>query len=192
MNWGGFRLRPGPHCCDQPARVATEAAGAARGFVGAAPGRFAALGFSRSSARPTACTVTPLLSPLGAPCTPPPWGTLMAVDLATGKCAGRSARHHARPRALAALAHLGRAAPGRPDVTASGLTFIGATTTAICARSTPRPARSSGGYDCPTAHATPMTYRLRPDGKQYVVLAAGGHGVIRTTPGDSLLAFALP
>ena len=45
----------------------------------------------------------------------------------------------------------------------------------------------------PTAgNATPMTYRLREDGRQYVVIAAGGHGLFGTRPGDALLAFALP
>ena len=37
-----------------------------------------------------------------------------------------------------------------------------------------------------------MTYRLRQDGKQYVVIAAGGHGRAGTKLGDSLVAFALP
>ena len=37
-----------------------------------------------------------------------------------------------------------------------------------------------------------MTYRLRADGKQYVVIAAGGHGAMRTRPGDSMIAYALP
>src|SRR5262245_32512868 len=40
--------------------------------------------------------------------------------------------------------------------------------------------------------ATPMTYRLRPDGRQFVVIAAGGHGKLGTKLGDSLIAFALP
>jgi len=40
--------------------------------------------------------------------------------------------------------------------------------------------------------ATPLTYRVRPGGKQYVVVAAGGHVMMETTPGDSLVAFALP
>jgi len=39
--------------------------------------------------------------------------------------------------------------------------------------------------------ATPMTYFLEETGKQYVVLAAGGHGRIGTTPGDYLIAYAL-
>jgi len=37
-----------------------------------------------------------------------------------------------------------------------------------------------------------MTYRLPPDGKQFVVIAAGGHGKLGTKLGDSLIAFALP
>jgi quinoprotein glucose dehydrogenase len=39
--------------------------------------------------------------------------------------------------------------------------------------------------------ATPMTYRLRPDGRQFVVIAAGGHGKLGTKLGDALVAFAL-
>ena len=39
--------------------------------------------------------------------------------------------------------------------------------------------------------AAPMTYRAR-DGRQFVVVAAGGHGALGTTLGDSVIAFALP
>ena len=42
------------------------------------------------------------------------------------------------------------------------------------------------------AQAMPMTYRLRPDGKQFVVIAAGGHGKLGTKLADSAVAFALP
>jgi quinoprotein glucose dehydrogenase len=40
--------------------------------------------------------------------------------------------------------------------------------------------------------ATPMTYRVRPGGRQYVVIAAGGHKYLGTTLGDAVVAFALP
>ena len=40
--------------------------------------------------------------------------------------------------------------------------------------------------------ATPMTYRVRDGGRQLVVIAAGGHGFMRTTIGESLVAYALP
>lgn len=40
--------------------------------------------------------------------------------------------------------------------------------------------------------ATRMTYYLEENGKQYVVIAAGGHARIGTTPGDYVIAYALP
>jgi glucose dehydrogenase len=40
--------------------------------------------------------------------------------------------------------------------------------------------------------ATPMTYRLDQKGKQFVVIAAGGHGGLATTLGDYVVAFTLP
>lgn len=40
--------------------------------------------------------------------------------------------------------------------------------------------------------ATPITYVSRRTGRQYVVIAAGGHAYMGTTPGDSVVAFALP
>ena len=40
--------------------------------------------------------------------------------------------------------------------------------------------------------ATPMTYRLRDDSKQYIVIAAGGHGRMGTKLGDAVVAFSLP
>ncbi len=39
--------------------------------------------------------------------------------------------------------------------------------------------------------ATPMTYRLSPQGKQFIVIAAGGHKYMRTKLGDYLVAFSL-
>ena len=39
--------------------------------------------------------------------------------------------------------------------------------------------------------ATPMTYRMRTDGKQFVVIAAGGHGSFGVPLGDALVGFAL-
>jgi glucose dehydrogenase len=37
-----------------------------------------------------------------------------------------------------------------------------------------------------------MTYRVRPNGRQYIVIAAGGHHLMRTRQGDYLIAYALP
>ena len=42
------------------------------------------------------------------------------------------------------------------------------------------------------AQATPMTYQLAPDRKQFVVIAAGGHATLRSKMGDHVVAFTLP
>jgi quinoprotein glucose dehydrogenase len=89
--------------------------------------------------------------------------------------------------------HTGTPNLGGPLVTASGLVFIGATTDFFLRAFDEATGRELWKARLPTAgHATPMTYRLREDSKQYVVIAAGGHGILGTPPGDALIAFALP
>ena len=80
---------------------------------------------------------------------------------------------------------------GGPIVTAGGLVFIGAAMDnylrAFDAKSGAELWRGrlpAGGQ------ATPMTYAWK--GRQYVVIAAGGHSMLNTTRGDSVIAFALP
>ena len=133
-----------------------------------------------------------LLSPLGAPCNPPPWGVLTAVDVASGRILWESTLGSTRDQAPFPM-WLDFGAPnlGGSIATDGGLVFIGATTDkfvrAFDARTGALVWRKRLPY---TANATPMTYRLRPDGKQYLVIAAGGHGW--SQPGDALMAFALP
>ena len=71
----------------------------------------------------------PLLSPLGAPCNPPPWGTLTKVDLATGATVWESSLGTTRDQAPFPIwLSLGAPNLGGALVTAGGLVFIGATT----------------------------------------------------------------
>jgi quinoprotein glucose dehydrogenase len=155
-------------------------------------------GFEPQAGTPYALERYPLLSPhLGAPCNPPPWGTLVAVDLASGDVVWEvplgTSRNLAPWPISWFLGDIGVPNLGGPITTASGLTFIGATTDGYL-----RAFKTATGEELwraalPTsAHATPMTYRLRPDGRQYVVVAAGGHMLLGTEPGDALIAFALP
>ncbi|MGH7471421.1 MAG: pyrroloquinoline quinone-dependent dehydrogenase [Longimicrobiales bacterium] len=129
-----------------------------------------------------------LLSRNGYPCTPPPFGSLVAVNLDSGRRLWEVPLGSYAPpggRSFAGSINL-----GGPITTASGLTFIAAsldqrfrafeTTTGKELWSAALPA---GGK------ATPMTY-LGTDGRQYVVIAAGGGG--RFGPGDAIVAFALP
>ncbi len=48
-------------------------------------------------------------------------------------------------------------------------------------------------YELPYAgNATPLSYQVRPKGRQFVVIAAGGHAPLGTEPGDAIVAFTLP
>ena len=93
----------------------------------------------------------PLLSPFGAPCNPPPWGTLVGIDIGTGD--KRWEVPLGTTRGLApwpVWMFLDEGVPnlGGSIVTASGLAFIAATTDSYLRASTSRPARSCGGATC--------------------------------------------
>ncbi len=136
-----------------------------------------------------------LVSPSGTPCNPPPWTTLVAVNLETGEIGWEVPLGSAPALAeIPAAVHWGSpAALGGPIVTASGLVFVGAAMDDYLR-----------AYDIDTGEeiwkgalpaggqATPMTYQLPGNGKQYVLIAAGGHGDLGTTLGDYVVAFALP
>jgi quinoprotein glucose dehydrogenase len=82
---------------------------------------------------------------------------------------------------------------GGPIVTAGGLVFIAATLDDYLRAYDVETGEELWRARLPAGgQATPMTYRLRDDGKQYVVIAAGGHGAMGTRPGDSVIAYALP
>jgi quinoprotein glucose dehydrogenase len=82
---------------------------------------------------------------------------------------------------------------GGPIATAGGLVFIGATMDDYLRAFDLETGEELWKGRLPAGgQATPMTYRVRQDGRQYVVIAAGGHSMLRTRPGDSLIAFALP
>jgi quinoprotein glucose dehydrogenase len=82
---------------------------------------------------------------------------------------------------------------GGPIVTAGGLVFIGGTFDPFLRAFDVETGRELWKGALPAAgHATPMTYQLRPGGKQFVVIAAGGHAKISEEPlGDALVAFAM-
>lgn len=138
----------------------------------------------------------PILSPFGAPCSPPPWGTIVAVDLRTGKIAWEKPLGTIRDQApfpiwlWPGFKKLGAPNLGGPVATASGLVFIAATTDRYLRAFDTETGEEVFRHRLPyTGNATPMTYRL-PNGRQYVVIASGGH--VWSEPGDALMAFALP
>ncbi|MDJ0786328.1 MAG: pyrroloquinoline quinone-dependent dehydrogenase [Myxococcota bacterium] len=134
----------------------------------------------------------PLLSSFGAPCNPPPWGVLSAVDLRSGEVLWESVLGTSRDQAPWPLwFESGAPNLGGTLATAGRLVFIAATTDKFLRAFDAETGEEIWNVRIPyTGNATPMTYRLEPTGRQFVVLAAGGHGW--SEPGDALLAYALP
>ena len=134
------------------------------------------------------------LSPVGTPCSPLPWGELVAVDLATGGKRwsvpfGTTEDLVPLPIAL----ELGLPSMGGPIATAGGVVLIGAAMDDYLRAYATETGEKLLELRLPAgAQATPMTYRLRPGGRQLVVIAAGGHATMGTTPGDHLIAFGVP
>ncbi len=135
-----------------------------------------------------------LVGPSRLPCHPPPWGTLAAVELATGAVRwevplGRIPPLYAFPD----TADWGSVNLGGSLVTGGGLVFVAAATDDSLRAFDVETGKELWQGQLPaSAQATPMTYRLSEQGKQFVVLAAGGHGRLRTKLGDYVVAFALP
>lgn len=133
-----------------------------------------------------------LLSPLGLPCTPPPWGVLAGIDLDTGQIVWRRTHGTTEDLAPGGLAlKFGTPTIGGPIVTSTGLVFIGASMDDYLRAYDVETGRELWKGRLPAGgQATPMTYVY--EGRQYVVIAAGGHSSSGTRQGDYVLAFALP
>ncbi len=143
---------------------------------------------------PYAVQMEPMLSPFGAPCNPPPWGTLVAIDLSSRERLWEVPLGSTRDLAPFPLwFELGVPNIGGPIVTASGLVFIGAATDNYLRAFDLASGKVLWKGRLPAGpQATPVTYRLRPDSRQFVVIAAGGHKYLGSTVGDAVVAFALP
>jgi quinoprotein glucose dehydrogenase len=135
------------------------------------------------------------LSPGGSLCSPPPFGALVAVSMRTGKMLWTTPLGTTE-----GLDKIGLKVPpdikgminlGGPIVTASGLVFIGASTDAYFRAFDVETGAELWKSKLPAGgKATPMTYR-GADGRQYVVIAAGGDGKV-FGKSDEIVAYALP
>ncbi|HET7623146.1 MAG TPA: pyrroloquinoline quinone-dependent dehydrogenase [Gemmatimonadaceae bacterium] len=135
-----------------------------------------------------------LASPIGLPCSPPPWGTLVAVDVDAGGIIWQVPLGTMSDFAhLPAPARWGSPSLGGPLVTSTGLVFIAASMDRYLRAFDIETGRELWKAALPaSAQASPMTYRVRPGGRQYIVIAAGGHHAMHTRLGDYLIAFTLP
>ncbi len=132
-------------------------------------------------------------SPDLIPCQQPPWAFLTAIDLDTGKFRWRSVLGVVDKLVDRGLPPTGAPNIGGSLVTAGGLVFIGATNDSRFRAFDKDTGKEIWVTKLPaSAHASPMTFRGKKTGKQYVVIAAGGGNKFSNIFSDALIAFALP
>lgn len=194
-NWGGVAFDPGRqivyantssalHKVTQIPAGDVKAARAAQPDVEISPNEGARYGMKREILR----------SPLGLPCNPPPWGELSAIDMHDGKVLWRVPLGTTRDIAPGSQLFMrGTGTPnfGGPIVTGGGIVFIGAAMDNYLRAFDARTGQELWKGRLPAGgQATPMTYVWK--GRQYVVIAAGGHSKSAAKRGDRVVAFALP
>ena len=142
---------------------------------------------------PYALEQGPLMSPFFAPCTAPPWNLLVAVDMAIGEIKWK-VPFGVLDKLMPVPIPLNWGVPsaGGPIVTAGGLIFIAATADSRIRAFDIDTGEELWQDHMPTSGmATPMTYEA--NGRQFVIIAAGGHSWFYPNGiDDYLLAYALP
>jgi len=142
---------------------------------------------------PFAVDLHPFLSVLGIPCQAPPWGYVAGADLRTGKIAW--AHRNGTVRDLSPIPlplRMGVPDLGGPVMTGGGVAFLSGSMDDYVRGYDVRDGRQLWEARLPAGgQATPMTY-LGADGRQYLLVVAGGHGSTGTRAGDYVIAYALP
>lgn len=131
------------------------------------------------------------LDPYGVPAISPPWGTLNAVDLYNGSILWKVPLGEYPELVAKGVRNTGAKNFGGPVATAGGIVFIAATPDEKIRAFETHTGKVLWEYKLPAGgYATPSVYTI--EGKQYVVIAAGGGGKNGTPYGDSIIAFTLP
>ncbi|UUZ70028.1 glucose/quinate/shikimate family membrane-bound PQQ-dependent dehydrogenase [Polaromonas sp. P2-4] len=142
---------------------------------------------------PFAVKLSAFTSPLGVPCQQPPWGYVAGADLTTGKIAWRHKNGTVRDASPIPLPFkMGVPNLGGPIVTGGGVAFLSGTLDSYVRAYDMSNGKPLWQHRLPAGgQATPMTY-TGADGRQYLLVIAGGHGSLGTQTGDYVIAYALP
>jgi len=198
MNWGGIAFDPQTQTVIANSNeFATVVALIPRDLFDSisSSGDYPDSEFSHQRGTPYGMRRQPVLSVLGTPCLKPPWGTITAVDMKKGTIVWQKPLGTIEDLAPGPVPNLELGVPimGGPIVTAGGLIFTaGAADNYLRALDLKSGKELWKGRLPAGGQATPMTYIDNDSGKQFVVIAAGGHPGLGTAPGDYVVAFALP
>lgn len=155
------------------------------------------LSWNPQEGTPYAVHAAPFFGPLFMPCQRPPWGELVAMRLADGKILWRrplGTGQDSGPMGIASGLPIPIGVPslGGSVVTAGGLVFIGSTLDRFMRAYEVASGKELWRTRLPAGgQATPMSY-VSDSGRQFVVIAAGGHSFMGSKTGDHLIAYALP
>lgn len=147
---------------------------------------------SWTTTTPQYAQITPFFEDhMGYPAIKPPWGTLNAVDLESGQILWKVPLGEYPELVDMGIRNTGTRNFGGPVLTAGNLVFIAATMDEKIRAFDKFTGEILWEHQLPAGgYATPSVYKV--DGKQYVVIAAGGGGKPGTEVGDSIIAFSLP
>lgn len=141
---------------------------------------------------PYITTAIPFLSPLGAPCSKPPWAQLTAVDMVKKEIVWQVPLGSIEKMAPVPIPwELGTPGVGAPLITAGGLVFIGYALDSQFRAFDLQSGETLWSADLPApANSVPVSYEV--NGTQYIVVPAGGHTMFGTVMSDAVMAFKLP
>ena len=138
-------------------------------------------------------TERPFMSPLGVPCNAPPWGRLSLIDLNSRELLWQRPLGTTSDVAPLGIAMPGAFVQGGSIITQGGLVFIAAAQDDYLRAFDIETGEELWKGRLPAGgQATPMSFVSASNGKQYIVIAAGGHQYMQTTIGDHVVAFSLP
>ncbi|MDY1046834.1 glucose/quinate/shikimate family membrane-bound PQQ-dependent dehydrogenase [Pseudomonas coleopterorum] len=195
FDWGGLSVDPVRQVAFvNPSYMAFRSKLVPAAEVAGGPGRKSETeGVQPNKGAPYGVILEALLSPMGLPCQAPAWGYVAAVDLTTHQTIWKHKNGTVRDSSPVPIPlTMGVPSLGGTFTTASGLSFLSGTLDQYLRAYDIRNGKQLWEGRLPAgAQTTPMTYTGK-DGRQYVVVVAGGHGSLGTKQGDYVMAFALP
>jgi quinoprotein glucose dehydrogenase len=195
FDWGGMSVDPVRQIAFlNPSYMAFKSRLVPAAEVEGGPGRKSETeGVQPNKGAPYGVILEAMLSPMGLPCQAPAWGYVAAVDLTTQKVIWKHKNGTVRDSSPVPIPlSMGVPSLGGTFTTAGGVAFLSGTLDQYLRAYDVKNGKQLWEARLPAGgQTTPMTYTGK-DGKQYVLVVAGGHGSLGTKQGDYVLAYKLP